>query len=284
MPVVLGFLAAAFWGAADFLGGWASKRALAASVVVVSGGSGLVLALLLVALDPADPSRRDLLLGLGAGVVGTTGVILLFAGLAVARMGLVAPVSALVAAVLPVGWGVARGERPSALAISGIVLAIMAVVLITREPARAEGDVPLDDTAARKGLLYGALAGIGFGFIFIFFAEVDASSGMWPLVSARAVTVPLLALGLAITGRTVVPRGGGTFKAAVGSGVLDLTANAFFVVAAQEGLTSVVSPVASLYPAGTVLLAGIVLGERLQRHQLAGVGLALVGLVLLGAG
>jgi drug/metabolite transporter (DMT)-like permease len=279
MPVVLGLVSAVVWGTADFLGGASARRSPATAVVLGSQLTGLLLATPFVVVGiGTEVVGRDGLLGAVAGVVGGSALILFYRGLALGRMGMVAPLSALVTAGLPVAWGVvAQRDRPGGVAVAGIVVALVAVVLVTREPSDA-GD---RTAASRRGALLGAASGVGFGVVFICFSEVDAASGLWPVFMARVAWVPLLAVALSVGGRGLLPAAPDR-AAVVSAGMLDFGANTAFVFAAHRGLTSVVAPVASLYPAATVLLARFVLDERLQRHQVAGLLLALVGLVLLG--
>jgi uncharacterized membrane protein len=279
VAVVLGACVALVYGSADFLGGVSSQRTPTATVVFGSQTCGLVLAVGFVAAlrDPA-PGARPLLLSATAGLVGMTAVGLLYRGLAVGRMSVVAPLSAVGGGVLPFAWGLVRGERPSPWAMAGALLALVAVVIVARG---AEHD-PSSAVSPRSELAFGCGAGAGFGVVFILFAESSAGSGMWPLLAARMASVPaLLVLVLALR-RPLLPHRHDAAPVAA-AGVLDLSANALILLAVRRGLISLVAPVAALYPAATVLLARLVLREPLGRTRLGGLALALAGLVLIAA-
>ena len=278
MAVVLGLLVALSYGVGDFLGGLSSKRNRAVAVVAVSQVCSLsVLVVGFALVRPDVAAGRDLALGAVTGAVGLVGLVLLYRGLAAGAMGVVAPVTAVGAAVLPVAWGLLSGERPSPPALAGVVTALVAVALV------ASGDVAEDAAAGRREIALALGAGTAFGIVFILLAETSEDSGFWPLLSARAVQVALLGLVL-VTTRVPLRVEPGTRRLTAGAGLLDVTANALFLLAAREGLLSLVSVLSSLYPAGTVVLARVVLGERLKPPQLAGIGLALAGVTLIAAG
>ena len=185
MGIVLALAAALVYGAADFFGGLASKRNVVWGVVFVSGVTGLVTAIValpLLGLGPPQP--RDLELGAIVGVVGLIGIAALYRGLAIARMSVVAPITAVVAASVPIFYGVVRGERPSLPAIIGIVLALGAVALVSRS---SDEDVAGDPEPQRAGLLLALLSGLGFGLVYVLLAA--SSRGAWPLVASRTMFV-----------------------------------------------------------------------------------------------
>jgi len=277
MEIALGALVALAYGSGDFLGGFASQRLRTSTVLLGSQSVGLVVALLLViVLRDASPDAHVYVLSAIAGAVGVVAVALLYRGLAVGRMSVVAPVSAVGGAVLPVVWGLMRGERPSALAWVGIGLALTAIVIVGRG---AEHD-PAASVTPLHELALGAGAGIGFGIVFILFSESASGSGLWPVLIARCTSVPLL-IGAVIVLRQPprVTRSG--LAPVLGAGLFDVTANALIVLAIRRGLLSLVAPVASLYPATTVVLARIVLHERIGRQRAGGLALGLVGLALI---
>lgn len=281
MAVVFGLLAAAGYGAGDFLGGFASKRAAAQTVVVGSQFVGIIVAVLL-SLFVAAPDLRpiDLVYGAGGGCVGVVGILALYRGLALGRMSVVAPITAVGAAIVPVAWGlIANGERPSALALMGVALSLPAVALVSRVPS--DSDSPL--LGARGEVTLAAGAGLCFGIALVLFSEAADGTGLWPLVASRGVSVTLLGLGALLAGRLPRPNRDAV-PVIVGTGVLDITANAFYFFGVGTGLVSLVAALASLYPAGTVLLARVVLEERLSRHQLAGMALAVIGAALIAVG
>jgi drug/metabolite transporter (DMT)-like permease len=277
MEIALGALVALAYGSGDFLGGFASQRLRTSTVLLGSQSIGLAVALLLViVLRDASPDAHVYVLSAVAGAVGVVAVALLYRGLAVGRMSVVAPVSAVGGAVLPVVWGLLEGERPSALAWVGIALALTAIVIVGRG---AEHD-PAASVTPLHELALGAGAGIGFGIVFILFSESASGSGLWPVLIARCTSVPLL-VGAVIVLRQPprVTRSG--LAPVVGAGLFDVTANALIVLAIREGLLSLVAPVASLYPATTVVLARLVLHERIGRQRAGGLALGLVGLALI---
>jgi drug/metabolite transporter (DMT)-like permease len=276
MAVVLGLAAALVYGAADFAGGIASKRTPAFAVVVWSQLAGLVvLAVALPLIGTPVPSSRDLALGAVAGVAGGTGVAFLYRGLAIGRMAVVAPITAVGAACLPVAVGLATGERPGLLALGGVVIALVAVVAVSAAPdgTRASG---------RPGLAEGVVAGLAFGCFFIVLSAIDEAAGMWPLLPART-SILVIGAAAALT-RTPLRVAREHAPMVALAGVLDMGANVLYLLAAQTGLLSLVAVLVSLYPASTVLLARLVLGERLARLQVAGVALAITGAGLIAVG
>ena len=277
MEIALGALVALAYGSGDFLGGFASQRLRTSTVLLGAQSIGLVVALLLViVLRDASPDAHVYVLSAIAGAVGVVAVALLYRGLAVGRMSVVAPVSAVGGAVLPVVWGLLRGERPSALAWVGIALALIAIVIVGRG---AEHD-PAPSVTPLHELALGAGAGIGFGIVFILFSESASGSGLWPVLISRCTSVPLL-IGAVIVLRQPPRITGSGLAPVLGAGLFDVTANALIVLAVRRGLLSLVAPVASLYPATTVVLARLVLDERIGRQRAGGLALGLVGLVLI---
>jgi len=277
MEVALGALVALAYGSGDFLGGFASQRLRTSTVLLGAQSIGLAVALLLViVLRDASPDAHVYVLSAIAGAVGVVAVALLYRGLAVGRMSVVAPVSAVGGAVLPVIWGLLRGERPSALAFVGIALALIAIVIVGRG---AEHD-PAPSVTPLHELALGAGAGIGFGIVFILFSESASGSGLWPVLIARCTSVPVLVVAVIILRQPPrVTRSG--LAPVLGAGLFDVTANALIVLAIRRGLLSLVAPVASLYPATTVVLARLVLHERIGRQRAGGLALGLVGLALI---
>jgi drug/metabolite transporter (DMT)-like permease len=277
MAALLALSAAVAYGVGDFLGGVAARRVPAAAVVLWSHLVGLVLLAALAPVVGGQPSPETLAVGAVAGVLGGGGVAIFYRALSVGAMSVVAPIAALLSAAVPVAAGLAAGERPTGAALGGIGLALGAVVLVSREP-RTAGAPHLNWTALGLAVVSGTM----FGLFFVALDQAGdcAGVGLWPLVGARVASVSLFA-GLAATGlaRSGPPRG--ATAAAIGCGVLDVTANVLYVVALSHGLLSVVSALTALYPASTVLLARYVLGERLSSLQRAGLGLAGVAAVLI---
>lgn len=278
MAIALALIAALLYGAADFIGGLASRKTATVIVVIVSQLAGFFVLLAIVPFLGGRPLVVDLWWGVLGGALGAVGIVLLYRALAIGRMGIVSPVTAVIAATIPVLFGITIGERPSTFAWIGIGLAIVAVILISaHDPAEER------DRRASLGMPIGVptaiLSGITLGFFFIVLAKVQPISGLYPLLSARiasvvALTVVALAQGIPLrTTRAALP-------AIVFSGALDMGANALYVIAAHNGLIAIAAVLTSLYPASTVALAAMVLHERLARTQWIGVALALVGVVL----
>jgi uncharacterized membrane protein len=279
MAVVLGLAVAAAYGAADFFGGVAARRSPLASVVVLSQLVGLVFIGTLAVMLGGSMTPDTVVLAVAAGAIGGLGLTCLYRGLSIGRMSVVAPITAVGAAALPVVWGLAAGERPTALATAGVALALVAVVFVSR--------IPGDEAEAAGGarvLGLAVLAGLGFGAVFIILAETSGDGGMWPLLVMRTASVSFLAAGAFVTRRSLAPSGRSALRIIAITGVLDVAANALYVLATREGLLSLVAVLSSLYPAVTVLLARLVLSERLGRMQTVGLGLAGAGVMLIALG
>jgi drug/metabolite transporter (DMT)-like permease len=268
---------AALYGAADFLGGMASRRASTMAVVVWSQAAGLVMLLLVLPLLPdASPSRSDWFWGAVAGTTGSVGVGLLYRALAIGTMAVVAPTTAVCAVVIPVMAGLLAGERLAGLTIAGIGLAVVAIVLVSQERGTT--------SVARKGIGIAFLSGVAIGFFFLALARTAPAAGMWPLVASRAISLVLFG-GLGLAAAQPMMMASPVARIAIGGGVVDMAANALYLAATRYGALSIVVTLASLYPASTVILARVVLGERLSRWQIAGVVCALGAIVLIvGAG
>jgi uncharacterized membrane protein len=276
MAMVLALASAVVYGMADFCGGLSSRRAATVAVVTVSQAAGLVALVPLLPLLGGDPDRADLAWGAGAGIAGAAGLLLFYRALAVGVMSVVAPVTAVSAAALPVLGGLLLGERIGLLAALGIVLALGAVALVA-----AEGGLS-SLRAARLDTVAPALAaGAGFGVFFVLLDRTGEESGLSPLVAARVVSVLLVGtLTLAARRSLRVPRA--AVPVVLLAGVGDMAANALFLVATQVGGSLAITGVlASLYPASTVVLAQVVLRERLAGVQRAGLAVAAAAVVLI---
>ena len=277
MAVLLGVASALVYGAADFLGGLASRRSSPYSVVVWSQFAGLIVLVVAVAVlgDPI-PGRADLAWGVLGGIGGGGGVVLLYRGLSVGRMSVVAPTAAVGGASLPVLVGILLGERPSPLALAGVVLALAAIVLVSSSSVASEEHrthrVP-------PGLFEAIGAGIGFALFFVALDNVPASAGLWPLLAARVSIVVAAVAGLAM--RTTLRPARADIGGIVACGIADMVANLLYLLASRRGLLAIVAVLVSLYPASTVLLARVVLGERLSGMQIIGLIAAAVGVGLI---
>lgn len=283
--MVLALTAAAGWGAADFVGGVAGRRASAVSVAFASQLVGLVALVVLAPVVPAPLRPADVAWGVAAGAGAAVGVALLYHGLAVGLMSVVAPVTAVGAACIPVLFGLVTGERPPATALAGVVVALGAVALLCAGPSHGHDPTPggvAGEASARTGLLTGLAAGAGFGAYFVFLGHAGHSAGLWPLLGSRTTSVVLLGTAVLLTGRSLLPAGAG--RGVVVVGVLDVVANVSYLLATRRGLLSVVALLASLYPAATVAMARLFLRERLSRAQAAGLAGAGGAVVLIALG
>lgn len=280
VAVLLGVLVAVAFGSGDFVGGRASMSAPSPAVLVVSQWCAVVGAVVVAVLVGARVSTADLLYGACAGGINVVGLGLLYRGLASSAMGVVAPVTAVIASVLPVVWGLARGERPSAIVLVGAALAIAAGGLIARESQ------PTGGRAIASGTALAVAAGAALGTSLVLYSETSAASGFWPVLTGRAAAALLataFVVALASRRELALPVGSAR-RLAVAAGALDVTATALLLAALRHGLLVVVAPVAALAPGFTVVLAWVLLRQHLERHQLVGLLVALTGLVLVALG
>lgn len=273
LPIVLAAVSAIAFGTADFSGGKASRHADPIAVTVVSQMISLPLLGVLVLVVPGTPTAGDLAWGLLAGVAGAAGVVLLYRALATGVMAVVAPVTAITAAIVPIVAGLLVADSPGTVALGGAGLAVVAIALVSLGERGGTGRVSgrIIGTALAAGLL--------FGIFFALLGQADARAGMWPVLALR---VSSIAFGLALAARAGVRLrlGRRVLGWAAAAGLLDSAANALYLAAAARGHLSVVAAIASLYPASTVLLALAVDRERLRPVQLAGLGFAAAALVL----
>ena len=274
--VVLGLLSAIAWGSGDFGGGLLSRRAPLFGVVIVAQGAGAVAALVLaIARNEPVPAGLDLAWSVGAGISGVVGITALYHALAVGRMGVVAPVTGVLAALVPVSIGFLSQGVPGTPVIVGIVVALLAVVLVTRAPTH--------DPGRPSGLAWALVAGFAIGSFNTCAGQLSTAGAFAPLVLIRVIQVGVLGL-IVVIGRRAwrVDRGTAVRLAMVG--LLDMTGNVAFILAAQTGHLAVAAVLSSLYPVTTVLLAIAVLRERVSRSHVAGIALTAVAVALIGAG
>ena len=277
MIELLALISAVLYGSADFFGGLTARRANTIATVFVSQLAGLVLILLALPFLPAATvSSRDWIWGIVAGLSGGIGVALLYRALAVGTMAVVAPITAVCAAMIPVFFGFALGERFRPLTIAGIVLAFVAIVLVSQPRTSSDdrGRSSAGSVHFLPGVLLALLAGVIVGLFFLSLARTTTGAGMWPLIAARITSIALFGIIALATGRTVRMSAPATTTAVAG-GVLDMLANAVYMLAARVGPLSIVVTLASLYPAATVILARVVLRERLSFVQGVGIACAL---------
>jgi drug/metabolite transporter (DMT)-like permease len=274
MIEILALGSAVFYGSADFFGGLTARRANTIATVVWSQFAGFVLLLLILPfLPPTIVSGRDWIWGFVAGFTGGIGVALLYRALAVGTMAVVAPTTAVIAAIIPVLFAFVLGERLRPLTLIGVALALVAIGLVSR-PANGSETRQSGKPSLPPGFVLALLAGISVGIFFLSLARTTSAAGMWPLIAARIASIALFGLIALVTRKTLVMTRSATATAVTG-GALDMLANALYMIAARIGPLSIVVTLASLYPASTVLLARILLGERLSVIQGIGLGCAL---------
>jgi drug/metabolite transporter (DMT)-like permease len=277
--ILLGLAAAVLYGSGDFLGGMATRRAHVLAVLTVAETAAVIAALTAVAMWPGPASLAGLAWGVGAGLTGGLGLIIFYIGLATGPMSVVAPVSGLVSTVLPVAVALAEGERPGTGVYAGALLCLVAIVL-----ASSAGDT---GAASRPGraIAYGMASGALFGLFFLLIRNAGQSGELWPVAAGRIGELAVVLIAAAVLRRGLLPRGadGRLLLAAAAAGVIDVVANICYVAATRTGMFGLAVVLASLYPGVTVLLARMVLGERLRWVQRAGLGLAAIGILLVAA-
>ncbi|MEM7116068.1 MAG: EamA family transporter [Chloroflexota bacterium] len=273
LSIAFGLASAVSWGAGDFSGGFATKRGSVYVVVWLSQilGGLFLLTLALLFREPL-PTTFDFLLGGVSGLAGVVGLLGLYRGLAEGRMGIVAPLTAVVAAAVPVIFGAVVEGLPAALQLVGFAFALVAVWFLSHT-----GD---GGSIEAKELILPLVAGLGFGFFYILIDQVQPGAVFWPLVAARIASVSLLTIFIFGRGQYQSPERTQLGPIAL-SGLFDAGGNAFFVLAAQAGRLDIAAVLSSLYPVATVFLAWLILKERLARQQWIGVAAALIALVLI---
>lgn len=273
MAIILALFSALAYGLSDFIGGLVARRTSAWSVAVVGSLTAAASTAVLAAVVPGDPGSSDLAWAVLAGLGSGAGAGFLYRGFAAGRMGVVAPVSAVGAAMVPLLVGVVSGERPALLAWVGIAAALPGIWLVSREPVPDEPH-PAHHSATAAGVVDGLLAGLGFGVLFAALGQIPDSAGLWPLALTQLLSVPAVVVIAGLLREQWLPRHRAAWHA-VWCGLLSTVATATFLFATQRGFLTVSGVLASLYPAFTILLAAVVLKEHIHRAQ--GVGLALCG-------
>jgi drug/metabolite transporter (DMT)-like permease len=291
MVTIFALAAALMYGSADFLGGAATRHARVLAVLPLSAGAGAVV-MVAAAVVSGEPFRAGGLgWGLAGGGIGGVGLMIFYAGLAAGPMSVVAPVSALMATVLPVGVALTQGERLTALEYTGVLLCLLAIVLVSSSAPSAGRDDP--PSRGLRGLLagtgfhgravaYGLGAGTAFGLFFLFIKYAGQSGTIWPVGAARIAGLAVVLIAAAVTRtRPVLARSSpALLLATAGSGIVDATANICYVLATRAGLFGLAVVLTSLYPGITVLLARFVFHERMRVPQQAGLALAAAGVIL----
>ena len=268
----LSLAAATSWGGGDFCGGLAAKRASVFRVVAVAHGCGLIAMLTMACLTgEAIPPRADLEWGAFAGLVGAFGIAALYKALAIGRMGVVAPVAAVITGVLPVLVGFRTEGMPDLAQLFGFALALVSIWLVAR---------PNEDVDSHRGLGLAILAGVMFGLFLVAGKQAGHHGVFWPLVAARFISTLLMLALVAISPRDPQPLRT-VFWPMILSGLLDSAGNALFIAATRHGRLDVAAVLSSLYPASTVILARLLLKERISQWQSVGVVGALASVALI---
>ena len=276
--VLLALAASLSWGIADFGGGIGTRRVQVVWVLVVSQLAGLALVgTMALVTQPHAPTGRELAWGAFGGVMGAVGLGAFYSALAIGSMGIVGPISA-TGAIVPLAYGLARGEHPSALQGAGIALAVAGVIAASLEPLPEGGGRTI-----ATGVGLALLAALGFGSSLLGLNRVSQAGIVWGTLSLRLTVVPIVCIA-ALLIRPSVARLRPTLPILVAAGLFDTGANLLYGASARRGLISVVSVLGSLYPVVLVVLARFVLSERVSRPQLAGVAVALGGVALISAG
>jgi uncharacterized membrane protein len=277
-PVLLSLAASCCWGVADFVGGLQSKRVAVPVVLAMVEGIGLVLVLIVIAATGEPlPGGRAVVLSLVGGVGGVLALGCFYRALSIGTMSIVAPISA-TGVALPVIVGVATGDDLSAVVSAGLAVTVVGVILASREAHEDERRA----AAGRLSIGLALLAAVGFGSYFVLSDAAADASVWWFLVLSRVIPVPAL-IAIAYWRRMPPPAPRPAVLLAVG-GTLDCGATALYALANTKGALSIVSVVGSLYPVTTVVLARVVLGERIRPVQRVGVAAALVGVAMIAGG
>jgi drug/metabolite transporter (DMT)-like permease len=278
MVVFLGLAAAVLYGSGDFLGGMATRRAHVLTVLTLVETAGVAVALAAAVLSGGPARLPGLAWGFSAGAIGGLGLIIFYVGLAAGPMSVVAPVSGLVSTVLPVAVALAEGERPGAAVYAGALLCLVAIVLASSasaDPGRGHASRRLG-----RAIAYGSASGVAFGLFFLLIRNAGQSGEVWPVAAGRIGELAVVLAAAAVLRPGLRGLRGGIPLAAVSAGVIDVVANLCYVAATRTGSFGLAVVLASLYPGVTVLLARVVLGERLRWIQRVVLGLAAIGILL----
>lgn len=281
MAVLLALVSAVAYGVSDYVGGRTSRRVPPLTVAVAAELAMVPMMLMIVPLVEEAPFTESALWwGIVGGVAGTAGILGLYAALSRGAMTVVAPITGVVSAVLPVGVGIATGDRPSVVVLLGIALAVVAVALI----GGVVGALHQTVTARTVGLAI--VVGALFGTLFVAFAQPGDEAGLWPIVAARIGSTPLLVGAYLIARRTptFVRLSRASLLAGVAIGGAIVVASGAYVIALRFGMLSVVAVVVALYPASTVGLAAVLDGERSSRAQRWGMFVAVVAVTSITLG
>lgn len=277
MAVLLALAAAAFSGSGDFLGGLASRRGRVMAVVFVNHVAGILTVLALGPLFGGSLDGQTILAGSFAGLCGSLAVIALYSGFARSSMAVVSPIAAVGAGAWPALWQILGGDVPGPVVVIGLVIGLVAIWTIS------SGGHIHDAEDVRTGVVYGMLAGLGFGGLLIFLSLAADSSGIWAMLPARVAGGVVLLVAIRTMHREVLPKRD-SLAPSIGAGVLVTLGNGMFLLAVAQGSLAVVSVIAAMFPAATVVLAWLILGERLIPQRRVGLVLALVAVGLVAGG
>ena len=279
MGVVLALLSALCYGSSDFTAGVGGRRSDPAAITAIAQPFGLIAAAVaVVVLSARSPTAHVLSWGALSGVGSGVGTVALYRGLAVARMSVVAPLSAVLSAALPAVAGLLLGNHLAALAWAGIAIALPAVALVSLQPGEGHG-------SRRAGIVTGVIAGTGFALLFIALDRAGTTAGAWPLLPGQVVAV-LMVLAWAALARNRPARKtwSQAWRIGVAAGVLSGIANLLYLAATGAGQLAVVAVLTALYPAVTILLARLTLHERWSRLQIIGLAVSAVAVAAISIG
>jgi drug/metabolite transporter (DMT)-like permease len=275
LSILFGLTSAISWGAGDFTGGLAARKTGAYRAVFYGEAIGLVLLFAVVIASPQPmPDVKSILLSIAAGALGTVGLMLLYSAMAQSKMSIAAPVSALLAAALPVIVGMITDGFPGYLTLLGFGFALAAIWLVSQSE-----DGVKDIFTHLSDLRLPLLAGVGFGLYFILMNAATRQTTLWPMVYSRGAGLLAMALFIIVRRDSFI-----TIRAAwpvmILNGILDVGGNFFYVLAGQAGRLDISAVLSSLFPGSTVILAWIILKERLTRTQWLGIVAALIAIIL----
>ncbi len=278
LGIALALGASVTWGFSDFLGGLQTRRFSALSVLLVAQPVGLVLAVAVAVVLGGTPlSAGDLALAAGAGVAVVASLAVFYRAMALGSISVVTTIGAL-GVLVPIAVGLARGEQPHGLQAIGAAVVLPAVVAVAHDPD------PEWRAASRRSVGLAALAALGFGVFLLIIDDVAAADPVWTIVGVRVGGVAAIAAAAVALRPGLPPLHGSTLAALLGIGLFDVAANSLYAASTNHGLLPLVAVAASMYAVVTVLLARVVLGERLARSQQVGFGFAVLGTALIAAG
>lgn len=283
MAILLALFSAFAYGLSDFVGGLVSRRVSAWPVAVVGQLSSAACTAAVALMVDGSPTKADLAWALLAGIGTGVGTGFLYRGFAAGRMSVVAPISAVGAAVVPVVVGAVGGERLSLVVWTGIAVALPGIWLVSSTTEELPDGAAKPRGSLAEGVLDGVLAGLGFGVLFAALGQVPEEAGLWPLALAQAVSLPAVIVLAVSLGAAWFPRRRQAWWALL-AGPLGASAAGAFLLATQSGYLTVAGILASLYPASTVLLAALVLHEKVHRAQGVGLGLCALAIALVAGG